>query len=209
MSSLRINAILQGIGSRKDVMLAILLVSIIVLIILPVPTVLVDVLIATNMGISAILLMTAIYLKSPLEFSTFPSVLLVTTLFRLALSITTTRLILLQADAGQIVYTFGNFVVGGNLIVGMVIFLIITIVQFLVITKGSERVAEVAARFSLDGMPGKQMSIDADMRAGSIDMEEAQARRGRVEKESQLYGSMDGAMKFVKGDAIAGLIIIL
>ncbi len=208
MSSLRINSILQGIGARKDVMLAILLVSIIVLIILPVPTVLVDVLIATNMGISAILLMTAIYLKSPLEFSTFPSVLLVTTLFRLALSITTTRLILLQADAGQIVYTFGNFVVGGNLIVGMVIFLIITIVQFLVITKGSERVAEVSARFSLDGMPGKQMSIDADMRAGSIDMDEAQARRGRVEKESQLYGSMDGAMKFVKGDAIAGLIII-
>lgn len=208
MSSLRINSIMQGIGKRKDVMLAILLVSIIVLIILPVPTVLVDVLIASNMGISAILLMTAIYLKSPLEFSTFPSVLLVTTLFRLALSITTTRLILLQADAGQIVYTFGNFVVGGNLIVGMVIFLIITIVQFLVITKGSERVAEVSARFSLDGMPGKQMSIDADMRAGSIDMEEAQARRGRVEKESQLYGSMDGAMKFVKGDAIAGLIII-
>lgn len=208
MSSLRINSIMQGIGKRKDVMLAILLVSIIVLIIMPVPTLLVDVLIASNMGISAILLMTAIYLKSPLEFSTFPSVLLVTTLFRLALSITTTRLILLQADAGQIVYTFGNFVVGGNLIVGMVIFLIITIVQFLVITKGSERVAEVSARFSLDGMPGKQMSIDADMRAGSIDMEEAQARRGRVEKESQLYGSMDGAMKFVKGDAIAGLIII-
>ena len=209
MSTISINKVFSAIGQRKDVMLAILLVSIIVLIILPMPTLLVDILIATNMGLSAILLMTSIYLKSPLEFSTFPSVLLITTLFRLALSITTTRLILLQGDAGAIVYTFGNFVVGGNLIVGIVIFLIITIVQFLVITKGSERVAEVSARFSLDGMPGKQMSIDADMRSGAIEMEEAQRRRTIVEKESQLYGSMDGAMKFVKGDAIAGLIIIV
>ena len=208
MSTVAIRSVLSAIGKRNDLMLALLLVAIIVLIIMPMPTVLVDVLIALNMGISTILLMTAIYLKGPLEFSTFPSVLLVTTLFRLALSITTTRLILLQGDAGEIVYTFGNFVVGGNLTVGIVIFLIITIVQFLVITKGSERVAEVAARFSLDGMPGKQMSIDADMRGGAIDMEEAQKRRGLVEKESQLYGSMDGAMKFVKGDAIAGLIII-
>ncbi|MGY0217891.1 type III secretion system export apparatus subunit SctV [Endozoicomonadaceae bacterium StTr2] len=203
-----INGLLQKMGQRNDVVLALLLVAIIVLIILPMPTWLVDILIATNMGLSVILLMTAIYLKSPLEFSSFPAVLLVTTLFRLALSITTTRLILLQADAGQIVYVFGNFVVGGDLVVGLVIFLIITIVQFLVITKGSERVAEVSARFSLDAMPGKQMSIDADMRAGSIEMEEAQARRQAVQKESQLYGSMDGAMKFVKGDAIAGLIII-
>jgi type III secretion protein V len=139
----------------------------------------------------------------------FPQVLLLTTLYRLALSISTTRLILLQADAGQIIDTFGNFVVGGNLIVGLVVFLIITIVQFLVITKGSERVAEVSARFSLDAMPGKQMSIDSDMRAGVIDMDEARRRRGLVEKESQMFGSMDGAMKFVKGDAIAGLIIIV
>ncbi|WP_257285027.1 type III secretion system export apparatus subunit SctV [Endozoicomonas sp. SESOKO1] len=197
-----------NIGGRNDLVLAGLLVSIIGLIILPMPTPLVDFLIALNMGISTILLMTSIYLKSPLEFSSFPGVLLITTLFRLALSITTTRLILLQADAGEIVYTFGNFVVGGNLVVGIVIFLIITIVQFLVITKGSERVAEVSARFSLDGMPGKQMSIDADLRAGAIEMEEAQRRRELVTKESQLFGSMDGAMKFVKGDAIAGLIII-
>ncbi|KEI70832.1 type III secretion system export apparatus subunit SctV [Endozoicomonas elysicola] len=195
-------------GGRNDLVLAGLLVSIIGLIILPMPTPLVDFLIALNMGISTILLMTSIYLKSPLEFSSFPGVLLITTLFRLALSITTTRLILLQADAGEIVYTFGNFVVGGSLGVGVVIFLIITIVQFLVITKGSERVAEVSARFSLDGMPGKQMSIDADLRAGAIEMEEAQRRRELVTKESQLFGSMDGAMKFVKGDAIAGLIII-
>ena len=205
------NPVLTGlnkIGQRNDLMLAVLLVAIVGLIILPMPTPVVDFLIALNMGISFILMMTSIYLKSPLEFSSFPAVLLVTTLFRLSLSITTTRLILLQADAGEIVYTFGNFVVGGNLIVGIVIFLIITIVQFLVITKGSERVAEVSARFSLDGMPGKQMSIDADLRAGSIEMEEAQKRRELVQKESQMYGSMDGAMKFVKGDAIAGLIII-
>ncbi len=200
---------LVSITKRHDLFLALMLVSILVLIIMPVPTILVDILIALNLGISAVLLMTAIYLKSPLDFSTFPTVLLVTTLFRLGISITTTRLILLNADAGEIVYTFGNFVVGGNLVVGMVLFLIITIVQFLVITKGSERVAEVSARFSLDGMPGKQMSIDADMRGGAIDMEEAQRRRGLVEKESQLFGSMDGAMKFVKGDAIAGLIIVV
>ncbi len=199
---------LNKISKRNDLVLALFLVAILGLIILPMPTVLVDLLIALNMGLSTVLLMTSIYLRSPLEFSSFPAVLLITTLFRLALSITTTRLILLQADAGEIVYTFGNFVVGGDLIVGVVIFLIITIVQFLVITKGSERVAEVSARFSLDGMPGKQMSIDADLRAGSIEMEEAQKRRELVQKESQMYGAMDGAMKFVKGDAIAGLIII-
>jgi type III secretion protein V len=135
-------------------------------------------------------------------------VLLVTTLFRLGISIATTRLILLQGDAGSIIDTFGNFVVGGNLVVGLVVFLILTIVQFVVITKGAERVAEVAARFSLDAMPGKQMAIDGDMRAGTIDMDEAKRRRRAVEKESQLYGAMDGAMKFVKGDAIAGLIIV-
>ncbi len=193
---------------RTDIVLAVFVVAIIFMMILPLPTALVDVLIATNMGISVILLMIGVYIDSPLSFSSFPAVLLLTTLFRLALSISTTRLILLQADAGHIVYAFGNFVVGGNLIVGLVIFLIITIVQFMVITKGSERVAEVSARFSLDAMPGKQMSIDGDMRAGVIDMEEARRRRQMVEKESQLYGSMDGAMKFVKGDSIAGLIIV-
>jgi type III secretion protein V len=160
------------------------------------------------MCLSATLLMVAMYLPNPLAFSSFPSVLLVTTLFRLAIGIATTRLILLNGDAGHIIYTFGNFVVGGNLVVGLVVFLILTIVQFVVITKGSERVAEVAARFSLDAMPGKQMSIDGDLRAGTIDMDEARRRRGIVEKESQLYGAMDGAMKFVKGDAIAGLIIV-
>lgn len=201
--------LLQQLGQRKDIMLAILLLVVVFMMVLPLPTVILDLLIAINMTISVVLLMVSVYITSPLQFSVFPVLLLVTTLFRLALAVSTTRMILLQADAGQIVYTFGQFVVGGNLIVGIVIFLIITIVQFLVITKGSERVAEVSARFSLDAMPGKQMSIDGDMRAGVIDMDEARERRSQVEKESQMFGSMDGAMKFVKGDAIAGLVIIL
>jgi type III secretion protein V len=204
----RLHRFLLLVGERQDLMLIALLISVIFMIIMPLPTMLVDTLIALNMSISVLLLMVAIYIQSPLAFSSFPSVLLITTLFRLSLSISTTRLILLQADAGHIIDAFGNFVVQGNLIVGMVVFLIITIVQFVVITKGSERVAEVSARFSLDAMPGKQMSIDSDMRAGTIDMAEAKRRRGLVEKESQLFGSMDGAMKFVKGDAIAGLIIV-
>ena len=210
MSSLsyHVQSFIQKIVKRNDLVLAALIVCIIFMMILPLPTWLVDALIAVNMCLSATLLMVAMYLPSPLAFSSFPSVLLVTTLFRLAIGIATTRLILLNGDAGHIIYTFGNFVVGGNLVVGLVVFLILTIVQFVVITKGSERVAEVAARFSLDAMPGKQMSIDGDLRAGTIDMDEARRRRGIVEKESQLYGAMDGAMKFVKGDAIAGLIIV-
>ncbi|QXF34974.1 EscV/YscV/HrcV family type III secretion system export apparatus protein [Photorhabdus luminescens] len=200
--------LLRLIGERKDIMLAILLLAVVFMMVLPLPPILLDILIAINMTISVVLMMMAVYINSPLQFSAFPAVLLVTTLFRLALSVSTTRMILLQADAGKIVYTFGNFVVGGNLIVGIVIFLIITIVQFIVITKGSERVAEVSARFSLDAMPGKQMSIDGDMRAGVIDVNEARERRSIIEKESQMFGSMDGAMKFVKGDAIASLLII-
>jgi type III secretion protein V len=207
-TSARLQRIVQVATSRNDLILAFFLVAVIFMMILPLPTWLVDALIGINMTLSAILLMVAMYLPSPLSFSSFPSVLLVTTLFRLGISIATTRLILLQGDAGHIINTFGNFVVGGNLVVGLVVFLILTIVQFVVITKGAERVAEVAARFSLDAMPGKQMSIDGDMRAGTIDMEEAKRRRHVVEKESQLYGAMDGAMKFVKGDAIAGLIIV-
>ncbi|MFM0305579.1 type III secretion system export apparatus subunit SctV [Paraburkholderia sediminicola] len=210
MNSLRtrLQRIVVRATSRSDVVLAASVIAIIFMMILPLPTILIDVLIAFNMSVAIILLLVALYLPSALKFASFPSVLLITTLFRLAISIATTRLILLQADAGHIVYTFGNFVVGGNLVVGLVVFLILAIVQFVVITKGAERVAEVAARFSLDAMPGKQMSIDGDLRAGSIDMEEAHRRRSIVEKESQLYGAMDGAMKFVKGDAIAGLIIV-
>lgn len=203
-----LNRVVTLATSRNDIVLATLIVSIIFMMILPLPTALMDILIGANITLSTILLMVAIYLPTPLAFSSFPSVLLVATLFRLGISIATTRLILLDGDAGHIVETFGNFVAGGNLVVGLVVFLILTVVQFIVITKGAERVAEVAARFSLDAMPGKQMSIDADLRAGTIDMDEARRRRSMVEKESQLYGAMDGAMKFVKGDAIASIIIV-
>jgi type III secretion protein V len=199
----------MAVTRRNDITIALFLVAIIFMMILPMPTFLVDTMIAFNMGAAIVLLMVGVYIATPLSFSVFPSVLLLTTLFRLALSITTTRLILLQADAGHVVSAFGNFVVAGNLIVGIVVFLIITLVQFIVITKGSERVAEVSARFSLDAMPGKQMSIDSDLRAGVITLDQARRRRADLEKESQLYGSMDGAMKFVKGDAIAGLCIIV
>ena len=204
----RIKHFLLLASRRNDLVLAFLLIAITFMMIIPLPPALMDVLQAVNLGISAILLMVAVYIRSPLAFVSFPSLLLLTTLFRLALGIASTRLILLEANAGDIIQTFGDFVVAGNLIVGAVVFLILTIVQFVVITKGSERVAEVAARFSLDAMPGKQMSIDGDMRAGVIDMQEARRRRSMVERESQLYGAMDGAMKFVKGDAIAGLISI-
>jgi type III secretion protein V len=181
MNTERLQRIILQITARQDLMLIALLVAVIFMMILPLPTVIVDILVAVNMSVAVILLMVAIYLKSPLQFTSFPSVLLVTTLFRLALGISTTRLILLHGNAGHIIDTFGKFVVGGNLVVGIVVFLIITIVQFIVVTKGSERVAEVSARFSLDAMPGKQMSIDSDMRAGNIDLDEAKRRRGEVE----------------------------
>ena len=183
--------------------------AIIALMIVPLPNWAIDILVAVNISGGILLLLLAIYISSPLEFSVFPSVLLISTLFRLALSIATTRMILLHGEAGHIIQTFGDMVAGGNLVVGLVVFLIITVVQFIVIAKGSERVAEVAARFSLDAMPGKQMSIDSDLRSGLIDKDEARRRRRMLENESKLNGSLDGAMKFVKGDAIAGIIIII
>lgn len=195
------------IARYNDINMVFLLVVVIALMIIPLPTPLVDTLIGVNMALSFLMLMMSMYVRTALDFSVFPTMLLFTTLFRVGLNITTTRLILLQADAGEIIFTFGEFALGGNFVVGAVVFLILTIVQFLVIAKGAERVAEVGARFTLDAMPGKQMSIDADMRAGVIDMEEAQRRRERVAQESQMYGAMDGAMKFVKGDSIAGMII--
>ena len=209
METKKLQSFLSAITRRNDVMLAGFLVMIIAMMVLPMPTWLVDTFVAFNMTVAVVLLMISVYIASPLAFSAFPAVLLLSTLFRLALSITTTRLILLQGDAGDVITTFGNFVVGGNIVVGIVVFAIITVVQFIVVTKGSERVAEVSARFSLDAMPGKQMSIDGDMRAGAIDAQEARRRRSVLAKESQLFGSMDGAMKFVKGDAIAGIFIIL
>jgi type III secretion protein V len=203
----RIEGGVLRISRFSDIFLAGFVILIISLMIMPITEGVVDVLIAINLTISVVMMMMALYIPGILAFSTFPSLLLFTTLFRLALSISTTRMILIHANAGKIIDTFGNFVVAGNFVVGAVIFLIILIVQFIVITKGSERVAEVAARFTLDAMPGKQMSIDADMRAGTIDADEGKKRRSNLEKENQLYGAMDGAMKFVKGDAIASLII--
>lgn len=208
-----VSAIFSAIGnlSKKssDVILAFLMMAIIGLMILPLPLVLIDTLVALNMALGVMLVLMAIYVNSPLQFSAFPSVLLISTLFRLALSIATTRLILLEGDAGNIIDTFGQMVAGGNIVVGLVVFLIITLVQFLVIAKGSERVAEVGARFTLDAMPGKQLSIDSDLRSGLIDKTEARKKRADLEKESQLHGSLDGAMKFVKGDAIAGIVVII
>ncbi|MFQ6283746.1 EscV/YscV/HrcV family type III secretion system export apparatus protein [Yersinia enterocolitica] len=184
------------------------MVMIISMLVIPLPTYLVDFLIGLNMVLAILVFMGSFYINRILSFSSFPSIILITTLFRVALSISTSRLILLEADAGEIITSFGQFVIGDSLAVGFVVFSIVTIVQFIVITKGAERVAEVAARFSLDGMPGKQMSIDADLRAGMIDSEMAKDRRSVLERESQLYGSFDGAMKFIKGDAIANIIII-
>ena len=198
-----------GLARYTDIALVAGIVAIVALMIVPLPIWAIDLLVAVNIAGGILLLLLAIYVANPLEFSVFPSVLLISTLFRLALSIATTRMILLHGEAGHIIQTFGHMVAGGNLVVGLVVFLIITVVQFIVIAKGSERVAEVAARFSLDAMPGKQMSIDSDLRSGLIDKDEARRRRRVLENESKLNGSLDGAMKFVKGDAIAGIIIII
>lgn len=192
-----------------DVALAALVLMIVGMMIVPLPTFLLDILISGNVALGVLMMLTAMYVSSGLQFTAFPTVLLITTLYRLALNVSSTRLILLQADAGDVIEAFGNFVVQGNYVVGAVIFLILTLIQFLVIAKGSERVAEVGARFTLDAMPGKQMSIDAELRAGSISQDEARRRRSNLQKESQFYGAMDGAMKFVKGDAIAGIVITI
>ncbi len=199
--------LVQTISRYSDMVLAGLVVIILGMLIIPIPTFLLDLFIVLNMSISVLLLLLAIYIPNALHIASFPSLLLITTLFRLALNVSSTRLILLTAKAGEVIAAFGDFVVQGNLVVGIVVFLILTLINFLVITKGAERVAEVAARFTLDAMPGKQMSIDADLRAGAFDMDEARKKRNDLSRESQLFGSMDGAMKFVKGDSIAGLII--
>lgn len=198
-----------GIGRFNDLFLAGLVVAVIVMMALPLPPWMLDILVAVNISGGIVLLLIALFVPSPLAFSTFPSVLLITTLFRISLNVATTRQILLHAHAGDIIDAFGRLVVGGSLIVGLVVFLIITVVQFIVVAKGAERVAEVGARFTLDALPGKQMSIDSDMRSGLITQAEALARRRELVLESQFYGAMDGAMKFVKGDAIAGIVIVL
>ncbi|HMR04418.1 MAG TPA: flagellar biosynthesis protein FlhA [Polyangiaceae bacterium] len=203
------------LGRRKkpagssDAVLAAIVIGVVGLMIVPLPTWLLDLLIASNLAVSVTVLLVTLYVSDALRIAAFPTLLLLTTLVRLALNVSSTRLILLQADAGDVIKAFGQFVVRGNYVVGGVIFLILTIIQFVVIAKGSERVAEVGARFTLDAMPGKQMAIDAELRSGSIDGAEAKRRRRALSRESQFYGAMDGAMKFVKGDVIASFLITL
>ncbi|MCK9525355.1 MAG: flagellar biosynthesis protein FlhA, partial [Limnochordia bacterium] len=189
--------------SDVSVMLAVVL--IVVMMVLPLPPAILDILLAVNISLSLLIVLITMNISHPLEISVFPSLLLITTLFRLALNVSSTRLILLTGDPGKIILAFGDFVVGGNYVVGLVIFLILVIVNFMVITKGAERVSEVAARFTLDALPGKQMSIDADLNSGLITEAEARQRRSQISREADFYGSMDGATKFVKGDAIAGI----
>ncbi len=198
---------ISAINRSSDLILAAWILAVIVMIVLPVKPPVIDLLITFNLTAAVVLLLVALYIPSAIHLSMFPSLLLVTTLFRLGVNISSTRQILLHAYAGHIIQSFGEYVVQGNYVVGFVIFLIITIVQFIVVTKGAERVAEVAARFRLDAMPGKQMAIDADMRAGVLDANQAREKRALIQKESELYGAMDGAMKFVKGDVIAGIVI--
>lgn len=200
---------LQRIGQYRDVYVVIAVILVVIMMVLPLPAFLLDILLACNISLSLLVLLLSMNIREPLEMSIFPTLLLLLTLLRLSLSISSTRLILLHANAGNIIRAFGNFVVGGNYIVGFIIFLILVVVQFIVITKGSERVAEVAARFTLDAMPGKQMSIDADLNAGLITEAEARQRRRQIQREADFYGAMDGASKFIKGDAIAGIFIVL
>ncbi|MGB9913918.1 MAG: flagellar biosynthesis protein FlhA, partial [Candidatus Kapaibacteriota bacterium] len=193
--------------NNKDVFLALGILVIIGLLILPLPPILMDLLISLNLSLAVLILLVSLYLRNPLEFSSFPTVLLVTTLFRLGLNVATTRLILTEGYAGEIIQSFGTFVIRGNYIVGIIIFIILMVINFIVIIKGSSRIAEVAARFTLDALPGKQMSIDADLNAGYIDEQEARIRRQNLTKEADFYGAMDGAAKFIRGDAIAGIVI--
>ncbi|MEY8745022.1 flagellar biosynthesis protein FlhA [Paenibacillus tundrae] len=193
----------------KDIAVLAGIIGIVLMMILPIPTWLLDMLLVINISIALMILLVAMNSKEALQFSIFPAMLLITTLFRLALNISTTKLILGEGDAGSVVATFGSWIAGGQIAIGFIVFLILVVVQFIVITKGSERVAEVAARFTLDAMPGKQMSIDADLNAGLINEQQARERRTKIEREADFYGAMDGASKFVKGDAIASIIILI
>lgn len=193
----------------SDILVAVAIITIVVMMIIPLPAFLLDILLTLNITFALVIIMVSIYNVEPLQFSVFPSLLLVTTLFRLALNVSSTRLILLDGYAGEVIQSFGNFVVGGNAVVGFIVFVILIIIQFIVITRGAERVAEVAARFTLDAMPGKQMAIDADLNSGMITDNEARQRRRDIQREADFYGAMDGASKFVKGDAIAAIIIII
>ncbi|GIQ65316.1 hypothetical protein PACILC2_38840 [Paenibacillus cisolokensis] len=193
----------------KDLGILFGIIGIVLMMVIPVPLGLLDILLVVNISLALIILLIAMNTKDALDFSIFPALLLITTLFRLALNVSTTRNILQHAEGGEVIETFGNWVAGGEIAIGFIVFLILVVVQFIVITKGSERVAEVAARFTLDAMPGKQMSIDADLNAGLINEQQARERRAKIEREADFYGAMDGASKFVKGDAIAAIIILL
>src|SRR5512141_1862727 len=193
---------------RSDAMLAAAVVGIVAMMIIPLPPVLLDVLIVLNITFSLTILLVALNIREPLEFSSFPPLLLIATLFRLGLNVSAARLILLDAHAGEVINSFGKVVVGGNTVVGVVVFLILVVIQYVVITNGAGRVSEVVARFTLDAMPGKQMAIDADLAAGLIDEAAAKERRKLIKQEADFYGAMDGASKFVKGDAIAAILII-
>src|SRR5581483_3767172 len=194
---------------QTDILLSVAVVAVVAMLILPLPTLLLDVLITVDISSAILILLLTLYTVEPLQLSVFPSLLLIVTLFRLALNVSASRLILLHANAGEVIAAFGNFVVGGNYVVGVVVFLILVVIQFVVITNGAGRVAEVAARFTLDAMPGKQMAIDADLNAGLIAEPEARKRRADIQRQADFYGAMDGASKFVRGDAIAQVVIIL
>ena len=196
-------------GRMTQLAVPIGVVGVVLLLVVPLPAAFLDMLIVVNISLSLVVLLTSMYVKRPLDFSVFPSLLLVLTLFRLGLNVASTRLVLRDGYAGEVIDAFGHFVVGGSLVIGLVIFLILVVIQFVVITNGAGRVAEVGARFTLDAMPGKQMAIDADLNAGLIDEDEARRRRAEIGAEADFYGAMDGGSKFVKGDAIAGIVITI
>ncbi|AMO95592.1 flagellar biosynthesis protein FlhA [Collimonas fungivorans] len=196
-------------GKHSDIVMVVLVLGVLVVLFVPIPSALLDFLILTNFSFAFLILLLTFYMARPVEFSTFPSLLLIATLFRLSLNVAATRLILSNGDAGKVIAAIGSYVVGGNYVIGLIVFFILIVVQYVVITNGAQRVSEVAARFTLDSMPGQQMSIDADLNMGFIDQAEAQLRRKNLSKEAGFYGAMDGASKFVKGDAIAGIIILL
>ena len=192
---------------KADIGVGLYLLCAVIFFIIPIPSLLLDVMLAINIGIALIILFNVLFVKEVLDMSFFPTLLLFTTIFRISLNVSSTRLILSTGNPGVVVQTFGNFVGGGNLVIGAIVFIVLVIIQFIVINKGSERVAEVTARFTLDAMPGKQMAIDADLNTGAITDKEAKERREKIQKESSFFGAMDGATKYVKGDATAGLII--
>jgi flagellar biosynthesis protein FlhA len=202
------NFVSKAFGKHSDVFLVVAVLGVLVVLFAPIPSALLDFLLLTNFSFAFLVLLLTFYMARPVEFSTFPSLLLIATLFRLSLNVAATRLILSDGDAGKVIGAIGSFVVGGNYVIGLIVFLILIVVQYVVVTNGAQRVSEVAARFTLDSMPGQQMSIDADLNMGFIDQTEAQKRRKNLEKEASFYGAMDGASKFVKGDAIAGILIL-